>query len=43
MLTPIYKNKFEKDVKRLKKRGKDLAKLTTVAHKLIAEETLNFC
>ncbi|MCK4608161.1 MAG: type II toxin-antitoxin system YafQ family toxin [Gammaproteobacteria bacterium] len=30
MLTPIYKNKFEKDIKQLKKRGKDLAKLTTI-------------
>lgn len=40
MLIPVYKNKFEKDIKRLKKRGKDLTKLTTVAQKLIAGKVL---
>ena len=40
MLTPIYRKKFEQDVKRLKKRGKNLKKLTTVAQKLIAETPL---
>jgi len=40
MLTPIYKKKFEKDIKRLKKRGKDLTKLTKIVRKLIAGESL---
>jgi len=40
MLIPIYKNKFSKDVKRLKKRNKDLSKLKFVINELIAEKTL---
>lgn len=40
MLTPTYKNKFSKDVKRLKKRKKDLSKLKFVINELIAEKTL---
>lgn len=40
MLTPIYKNKFEKDIKRLAKRGKDLTKLRKVVQQLIATEAL---
>jgi mRNA interferase YafQ len=40
MLTPIYKNKFEKDIKRLKKRGKDLTKLAAVMRKIVNEEEL---
>ncbi|MGK7947072.1 MAG: type II toxin-antitoxin system YafQ family toxin [Microcystaceae cyanobacterium] len=30
MLTPIFENRFKKDVKRLKKRGKNMEKLKTV-------------
>lgn len=40
MLIPIYKKKFEKDIKRLKKRGKDLSKLAKVSRKLISGEAL---
>jgi len=40
MLTPVYKNKFEKDIKRLQKRGKDLKKLKSVANELISGNPL---
>ena len=40
MLTPIYKKKFEKDIKRLQKRGKNLLKLTVIVRQLIAEKPL---
>ena len=32
---------FEKDYKRMQKRGKDIEKLDAVMHRLINEETLN--
>jgi len=35
MLHPIYKHKFQKDVARLQKRGKDLEKLKFVVNELI--------
>jgi mRNA interferase YafQ len=41
MNTPIYKNKFNKDVKLLKKRGKDLAKLKFVVSELLSNKPLN--
>ncbi|MEK6731771.1 MAG: type II toxin-antitoxin system YafQ family toxin [Pseudomonadota bacterium] len=41
MLIPVYKNKFAKDVKRLKKRGKDLIKLKHVADELINGNVLD--
>ena len=40
MNTPIYKNKFDKDIKLLKKRGKNLAKLKLVVNKLLSNEIL---
>ena len=40
MLIPVYKNKFGKDIKRLKKRGKDLTKLKSVIDQLIAARML---
>lgn len=40
MLIPSYTRKFEKDVKRARKRGKDLAKFEVVSRKLIAEQQL---
>ena len=40
MLRPVYTRQFEKDVKRAKKRGKDLEKFKVVAHALLAEEVL---
>ncbi len=40
MLQPAYTTQFEKDVKRARKRGKDLAKLKVVLSALIAEQTL---
>jgi mRNA interferase YafQ len=41
MNTPIYKNKFNKDVKLLKKRGKDLEKLKFVVSELLSNKPLN--
>lgn len=41
MLQPIYKNKFEKDIKRLKKRGKNLMKLRFIINELIAGRILD--
>jgi len=41
MLTPDYSKKFEKDVKRAKKRGKDLGKLKKIIIQLINEEVLS--
>ncbi len=40
MLTPVISSRFKRDVKRLEKRGKDMAKLRTVLTVLINEETL---
>ena len=40
MLTPWFHNKFEKDIKRQKKRGKDIEKLKAVITMLIEEESL---
>jgi mRNA interferase YafQ len=36
MLSPIFENRFKKDIKRLQKRGKDMEKLKTVIEKLLA-------
>lgn len=41
MRTPIYARQFEKDVKRLRKRGKDLDKLKIVARTLISGASLD--
>jgi mRNA interferase YafQ len=40
MRKPTVKNQFNKDLKRMEKRGKNLAKLKTVMSRLIAEEAL---
>lgn len=41
MRIPSYNKQFEKDVKRINKRGKDIQKLKTVLASLIAEESLD--
>jgi mRNA interferase YafQ len=41
MYTPIYTRQFEKDVKRLQKRGKNLDKLKIVVRSLVSGEALN--
>jgi mRNA interferase YafQ len=40
MRKPTVKSQFNKDLKRMEKRGKDLAKLKTAMSRLIAEEVL---
>ena len=40
MLQAIYLNRFEKDLKRMQKRGKEMKKFKTVALKLLAGEVL---
>jgi mRNA interferase YafQ len=41
MLTPVYTRQFEKDVKRMKRRGKNLEKLKIVISSLVTEEPLD--
>ena len=38
MFTPVYTRQFEKDVKRLQRRGKNLEKFKIIARSLIAGE-----
>jgi mRNA interferase YafQ len=40
MRTPVYTRQFEKDIKLMQKRGKDMQKLKAVLARLIAEERL---
>lgn len=40
MLTPIYKNKFEQDLKRALKRGKNAEKLKSIIRDLVAGKKL---
>lgn len=40
MLSPIFENRFKKDIKRLQKRGKDMEKLKTVIEKLLENQEL---
>ena len=40
MLSPIFENRFKKDIKRLQKRGKNLEKLKTVIEKLLENQEL---
>ena len=40
MLELIYRNTFEKDVKRVKTRGKDLAKLRQIIQYIVEEKEL---
>ena len=42
MLTPVYTRQFEKDIKRMQRRGKKLEKLKIIIHSLVAEEPLDF-
>lgn len=41
MRTPSYTRQFEKDIKRMLKRGKNFIKIKVVISKLIAEEQLD--
>ena len=41
MLTPVYTRQFDRDVKRMKRRGKNLDKLKFIIHSLLAEEDLD--
>lgn len=41
MLTPVYTRQFEKDVKRMKRRGKNLEKLKIITRSLVVEEPLD--
>ena len=41
MLTPVYTRQFEKDVERMKRRGKNLEKLKLIIRSLVAEEPLD--
>ena len=45
ILTPIYKSQFDKDIKRVKKRGKALQKLKNIMVQLGKQRTLDrrFC
>ena len=36
MLTPVYTKQFERDAKRMKKRGKNLEKLKIIIRSLVA-------
>jgi len=40
MLTIVFTNKMKRDAKRMSKRGKDLAKLTTVLDLLVSEQAM---
>jgi mRNA interferase YafQ len=41
MLTPAYTKQFERDTRRMKKRGKNLEKLKIIIRSIVAEETLD--
>jgi len=41
MLTPVYTRQFDRDVKRMQRRGKDLEKMKIIIHSLIMEESLD--
>jgi mRNA interferase YafQ len=41
MLTPVYTRQFERDTKRVKKRGKNLDKLKIIICSIVAEEPLD--
>ena len=40
MRSPIFENRFKKDIKRLQKRGKNMGKLKTVIDKLLENQEL---
>jgi len=41
MLNPVYTRQFERDIKRMKRRGKNRDKLKIIIHCLLSEETLD--
>jgi len=41
MLTPIFTRQFNKDIKRMQKRGKNSEKIKIIIRSLIAEESLD--
>ena len=41
MLTPVYTRQFDKDVKRLKKRAKNLEKMKIIIRSLVVEEPMD--
>ena len=41
MLTPVYTRQFEKDVRRMQRRGKNLEKMKIVIRSLVSEEPLD--
>lgn len=41
MLIPVYTHQFEKDVKRMQRRSKNLEKLKIVIRSLVEEETMD--
>jgi len=41
MLTPIYSRQFERDVKRMQRRGKNIEKLKIIICSLVLEEPLD--
>ncbi|MCI5141437.1 MAG: type II toxin-antitoxin system YafQ family toxin [Candidatus Electrothrix sp. ATG1] len=41
MLTPVYTRKFERDIKRMRKRGKNMDKIKLIIRSLVAEEPLD--
>lgn len=41
MLTPVYTRQFDKDVKRMQRRTKNLEKLKIIIRSLVAEESMD--
>ncbi len=41
MLTPLYTRQFERDVKRMGKRGKNIEKLKIIIHSLVGAEPID--
>ena len=41
MYTPVYTRQFDKDIKREKRRGKNLEKFKIIARTLLAEQSLD--
>jgi mRNA interferase YafQ len=41
MLTPVYTRQFEKDVKRMGKRGKNMEKLKIIIRAIVGEEPID--
>lgn len=41
MLTPVYSRQFDKDLKRMQRRNKNLEKLKIIIRSLVAEESMD--